>query len=221
MQGGVSIAVGYMPVALAFGLIAKSTGLVLGEAVMMSLLVFAGAAQYISLTLIAAGTGAFEIVFTTFIMNIRHFLMAASLNERAEEEAPWKKALYAFGITDETFSVASLKEGRLSSGYMYGLIAVSFSSWVIFTGIGHWAGNLLPVLVQESMSIALYALFIGLLVPSLKGHRKVMVLAASAAVINTLLIVSGFFSAGWAIVIATVISAAGVELLWKESRNHG
>ncbi|MBS2968283.1 AzlC family ABC transporter permease [Metabacillus sp. KIGAM252] len=215
MQAGISIAVGYMPVALTFGLIAKSTGLSLGEAVMMSLFVFAGAAQYISLNLIAAGTGAFEIVFTTFIMNIRHFLMAASLNERAEDAPSWKKALYAFGITDETFSVASLKQGRLTAGYLFGLIFISYSSWVVFTGIGHWAGNLLPVLLQESMSIALYALFIGLLVPSLKGQRKVMVLAASAAVINTLFVLSGYLSAGWSIVLATLISSVGIELIWR------
>ncbi|MGD7009081.1 AzlC family ABC transporter permease [Metabacillus sp. 84] len=216
LQAGISIAVGYMPVALAFGLIAKSTGLSIAEAVMMSLFVFAGAAQYISLNLIAAGTGAFEIVLTTFIMNIRHFLMAASLNERAEEERPWIKALYAFGITDETFSVASVKPGTLSSSYLFGLIFISYSSWVAFSGIGHWAGQLLPLLLQESMSIALYALFIGLLVPSLKACRKVMVLAVSAAVLNSFFVLSGLFSAGWAIVLSTLISSIGIEVIWRK-----
>ena len=68
VQAGVAIAIGYTPIALAFGLLAKTTGLMLGETVLMSLVVFAGASQYIALSLIAAGTGALEIVLTTFIL---------------------------------------------------------------------------------------------------------------------------------------------------------
>ncbi|TFI48987.1 branched-chain amino acid ABC transporter permease, partial [Diaphorobacter sp. DS2] len=73
VQSGISIAIGYAPIALTFGLLAKTTGLTIGETVLMSLLVFAGAAQYISLSLLTLGTGIFEIVLTTFIVNIRHF----------------------------------------------------------------------------------------------------------------------------------------------------
>ncbi|MCH1626843.1 AzlC family ABC transporter permease [Ferdinandcohnia quinoae] len=210
---GMSIAVGYMPIALTFGLLAKSTGLSVAEAVLMSLIVFAGASQYISLQLIAVGTGIFEIILTTFILNIRHFLMCASLNEKVEEDHPIKKALYAFGVTDETFSVAAVKDGKVSTGYMFGLISVSYSSWVVFSGIGHVIGSSLPATLQESMSVALYAMFIGLLVPSLKKQRKVVVLAASAAILNT--IFSFFMEPGWSIVTATLISAIGVEALMK------
>lgn len=119
LKAGVSIAVGYMPVALTFGLLARTTGLTLYEAVLMSILVFAGAAQYITLSLIAIGTGAFEIIFTIFIVNIRHLLMSASINEKVEADTPWKKAVYAFGITDETFTVSATKKGALTTGYMF------------------------------------------------------------------------------------------------------
>ncbi|WP_203289693.1 AzlC family ABC transporter permease [Metabacillus sp. cB07] len=216
MAAGLSIAIGYMPVALTFGLLAGDTGLILSETVMMSIFVFAGAAQYISLSLLAAGTGMFEIVFTTFIVNIRHFLMSASLNEKVEEDSLWKKALYSFGITDETFSVASVKEGTVSAGYMFGLIFISYSSWVVFSGVGHLIGANLPETLQESMSVALYAMFIGLLVPSMKKQRKVVFLAGAAAIFNSLFYLTGSLSTGWSIVLSTLLSAVLVELVYSK-----
>lgn len=135
IQAGISIGIGYFSIALTFGLLAKPTGLSIYETVLMSLIVFAGAAQYISLSLIAYGTGIFEIILTTFIVNIRHFLMSATLNEKVEEDHLLKKLLFAFGITDETFSVAATREGSVSTGYMFGIIMVSYSSWVFFRGL--------------------------------------------------------------------------------------
>jgi len=219
IQAGVSIAIGYMPVALTFGLLAKSTGLTVMETVLMSIVVFAGAAQYISLSLMAVGTGALEIILTTFIVNIRHFLMSASLNEKMEEDHPVKKALYAFGITDETFSVAAVKEGSVSTGYMAGTIIVAYSSWVVFSGIGHVIGASLPETLQESMSVALYAMFIGLLVPSMKKHKKVVILATLAAIFNSIL--TPILSTGWAIVSATLASAILVEYVAQHQKRKG
>ncbi len=219
LKAGISIAVGYMPVALTFGLLARTTGLTLYEAVLMSVLVFAGAAQYITLSLIAIGTGAFEIIFTIFIVNIRHLLMSASINEKVEEDTPWKKAVYAFGITDETFTVSATKAGRLTTGYMFGLCLISYSSWVLFTGGGYIAGATLPSVVQQGMSVALYAMFIGLLIPSAKKSRKVFFLAALAALFNSVLTFAQF-STGWSIVLATLLSSIIVEWVMGGEKNE-
>jgi 4-azaleucine resistance transporter AzlC len=211
IQSGISIAIGYMPIALTFGLIAKTTGLALGETVMMSLFVFAGAAQYISLSLLAQGIGIFEIVLTTFIVNIRHFLMSASLNEKAEEDSIGARMAYSFGITDETFSVAATREGTVNAGYMFGLNLTAYSSWVIFSGLGFLIGAGLPQTLQESMSVALYAMFVGLLVPSMKNNMKVVFLAVLAAAFNSIFTLAELMSTGWAIVLATLLSAILVE----------
>ncbi|MBM7647590.1 4-azaleucine resistance transporter AzlC [Bacillus ectoiniformans] len=219
IHAGISIAIGYFPAALTYGLLAKSAGLGFEEAILMSIFVFAGAAQYIALNLITLGTGVFEIVLTTFIVNIRHFLMSASLNEKSEDEPAWKKAIYSFGITDETFSVASMKSGSVSSGYMFGLIAVSYGSWTINSGVGFLLGASLPQVIQDSMGIALYAMFIGLLVPSLKTGAKVVYLAVVAASLNSVFYFSEMFSSGWSIVIATLMSAILVE--WVEYIKKG
>lgn len=219
-RDGISIGIGYLPIALTFGLLAKSTGLSILETTMMSLLVFAGAAQYISLNLIMLGTGPLAIIFTTFIVNIRHLLMCASLNEKVEKEHPFIKSLYAFGVTDETFSVAATKEGNVSTSYMFGLIIISYSSWVINSTLGHLIGASLPQVLQESMGIALYAMFVGLLVPSLKKHRKYVFLAGIAAILNCIL--SAVFPpdwTGWAIIISTMSSALLVETIYYKISN--
>ncbi|GIN62888.1 autotransporter [Robertmurraya siralis] len=210
-QAGITIAIGYFPVALTFGLLAKTTGLSFGETLLMSLIVYAGAAQYISLSLLTLGTGTFEIILTTFIVNIRHFLMSASLNEKSEDEPLLTKAAYAFGITDETFSVAAVKEGTVSAGYMFGLNMIAYLSWGIFSGVGYMVGSSLPKTFQEGMSVALYAMFVGLLVPSMKKGLKVVYLAVLAAIFNTVFTITNALSTGWAIVCATLLSAVIVE----------
>jgi 4-azaleucine resistance transporter AzlC len=220
VQAGLSIAIGYFPIALTFGLLAKTTGLSIVETLMMSIIVFAGASQYISLTLLTLGTGTFEIILTTFIVNIRHFLMSASLNEKVEEDRTLYKAIYSFGITDETFSVAATKEGSVSTGYIFGVISVSYSSWIVNSGIGHLVGARLPETLQESMTVALYAMFIGLLVPSMKKSKKAIYLASLAAVFNTIFTLSEWLSTGWAIVSATILSAVIVETIeWFKNRS--
>jgi 4-azaleucine resistance transporter AzlC len=217
VQAGISIAIGYFPIALTFGLLAKTTGLSVGETIMMSLLVYAGASQYMSLSLLSMGTGIVEIVLTTFIVNIRHFLMAASLNERSEDDRILNKVIYSFGITDETFSVAATKEGTVTTGYLFGLFSIAYASWVINSGIGHVIGASLPQTLQDSMSVALYAMFIGLLVPSMKKSVKVIFLAVLAAIFNSIFTYTKSISSGWAIVSATLLSAVLVEAIvaWK------
>ncbi len=160
----------------------------------------------------------FEIIITTFIVNIRHFLLSASLNEKYEESHFSPRALTAFGTADEVFSVASMREGKVSSSYVLGIITISYSSWVIGSGLGHMLGASLPKTLQESMSIALYAMFIGLLVPSLKKGRKILFLAAIAASLHSIFAITHVFSTGWAIVISTLLSAVLVELIgtWKQ-----
>lgn len=221
IQGGLSIAIGYFPIALAFGLLSKTTGLGFIETVLMSLIVFAGASQYMSLSLLASGAGPFVIIFTTFVVNIRHFLMSASLNEKVVEDAPIKKAIYAFGITDETFSVMATKEGSVSTGYAFGVILISYSSWVINSGVGFIIGANLPQVLQESMTVALYAMFIGLLIPSLKTSMKVVYLAVLAACFNSIFLFSNFLEGGWAIVLSTLLSAVLVEFVETIKRKRG
>ncbi|MCL6570444.1 MAG: AzlC family ABC transporter permease [Bacillus sp. (in: Bacteria)] len=225
IQAGISIGVGYFPIALTFGLLAKTSGLSIYETVLMSMIVFAGASQYISLSLIAYGTGVLEIILTTFIVNIRHFLMSTSLNEKVEEDHLINKLVYSFGITDETFSVVATKEGTPTTGFIFGVFSVSYSSWVICSGLGHLIGASLPRTLQESMGVALYAMFIGLLVPSMKKSVKVIYLAVLAAFFNSIFTIGEILDQGWGIVTATLLSALIIETvemikMWYRGVRH-
>src|SRR5690606_5645307 len=221
LKAGTSIAVGYFPIALTFGLLAKTTGLSLIEALAMSISVYAGAAQYISLSLITAGGAPAFIVLNTFIVNIRHFLMTAALNEKMQPDDRWKKALYAFGITDESFSVLATQKGnKLSTAFAVGVIVIAYGSWVIFTAIGHLIGANLPQFLQASMSIALYAMFVGLLVPSMRGNRKVVSLALIAGAVNSLFYFTEWLSTGWAIMVSTLASAIFIEWISRKGVAH-
>lgn len=217
IKAGTSIAIGYFPVALTFGLLAKTTGLSIVEATAMSMFVYAGAAQYMSLSLIASGVAPWLIVMNTFIVNIRHFLMTASLSEKTEPAPKWIKAIYAFGITDESFSVLATQTRRkLPAAFIFGVTLTAYGSWVFFTAVGHIIGAQLPDFLQKAMSVALYAMFIGLLVPSMKGNRKVVLLAAFAALIHCLLYYGNLLSTGWSILAATLISSISVEWLYSK-----
>ncbi|WP_412733974.1 AzlC family ABC transporter permease [Heyndrickxia coagulans] len=212
LQAGASIAIGYFPIALTFGLLSKTTGLTLIETVLMSLIVYAGASQYMGLSLIAAGTSPFVIILTTFVINIRHFLMTAALSQKVEEQSKWKRGLFAFGITDETFSVLATRNGKIPIGYGFGVTFIAYASWVVSSGIGYVIGANLPQFLQASMTVALYAMFIGLLVPFLKKSVKVLFLAALSAVSNSIFTGYGVMEEGWSIIVSTLLSAVLVEI---------
>lgn len=215
LKAGLSIAIGYFPVALTFGLLAKTTGLSIIEATAMSLFVYAGASQYIALELMSLAVNPVAIIINTFVVNIRHFLMTAALNEKMVAEKRSIKAIYAFGITDESFSVlATQKEKKISTAFAFGVTFIAYASWVGFTAIGHVIGANLPLFLQAAMSIALYAMFVGLLVPSIKGNRKVLLLAGTAAAIQSFFYFTGLLSTGWAILVSTLISAIFIEWLY-------
>jgi len=199
------IAVGYIPIAITFGVIAQAAGLTLVQALSMSLFVFAGASQFVGVNLIAMGVPFAEIVVTTFILNFRHFLMSSSL---VTKFAPMRKGLLAaigFGITDETFSLASLQPGKLGAAFLLGLNFTAYTAWAFGTGLGVILAAGMPPMLQSSMGIGLYAMFIGLLVPSMKKSIKVAVIAIAAGITN--LILYNYLSVGWSIILATITGA--------------
>lgn len=222
VKAGISIAIGYIPIAITFGLVSKSSGIPNTVSILMSLLIFAGASQFIGVNLMAHGATGLEIVMTTFILNFRHFLMSSSLTQKIYDKTTKKLlSVLAFGITDETFAVASLRsEEKISPWFMLGLNFIAFTSWNFGTWIGVFLGDAIPNSLKTSMNIALYAMFMGLLVPALKESKPVLVVTFIAIFVNCLLQwipLFSFISMGWSIIISTVISAVvGAVLYSKE-----
>lgn len=227
LKMGLPVAIGYIPIAIAFGVLAKSSGIPDYITLWMSFLIFAGASQFIGVNLIAAGVPYVEILITTFILNFRHFLMSASLSQRLPKNASKTQlAILSYGVTDETFSVASTStEKTLNPRVILGLNTAAFASWNIGTWSGVFLAAGLPPIIQDSMGIALYSMFIGLLIPSLAKSKSVSAVAAIAILISSALywIVPLFIdlSPGWNIIIATVVSAfIGAMLFPGEGDPH-
>lgn len=218
IKQGTPIALGYIPIGTTFGLLARSNGIPNHITILMSVLVFAGASQFITVNLIALGAGHLEIVTTTFLVNLRHLLMSASLAPKFEKDLSKKiKSLIGFGITDETFALASLKDtDNIKTEFILGVNFIAYSSWVGGTILGVFFGDLLPTVLQNSLGIALYAMFIGLLVPKLKQSRSFLIVSGIAMGANGFLQWSptfDFLNDSWAIMISTIFAAgAGVVL---------
>ncbi|GAB6934557.1 MAG: AzlC family ABC transporter permease [Calditerricola sp.] len=224
VRTGVPIAVGYLPISMAFGVLARSAGLPEVAAVAMSVLVYAGASQFVAVNLLALGVAWSEIVMTTFLLNLRHLLMTAALSRRIEPGVPKPlRALVAYGVTDETFAVASLEpDATLRPAFLLGLGTIAFTAWNIGTALGLVAGAALPEALQASLGIALYAMFLGLVIPPMRTSRSVAAVAATAALTHAALatLTAVPLSPGWRIVLATVVGAA-VGTVLMEDREGG
>lgn len=215
MTDGFPVLIGYFTTAVAYGLMARNTGLLFMQTMAVSLIVFAGASQFILLSLLAAGAGGAEIIITTFLVNLRHLLMSSSLAVRLEKKS-WRLPIAAFGVTDETFAVASFGADRITESYMIALNSTSYFGWVCGSAVGYLAGNLLPVKLQNVMAILLYLLFVAILTPEVKKKLSLLPVILIAGGINWLLSLPGWMSSGWNMIAAIIVGCTAGYLL--ESR---
>ena len=218
---GFPIMLGYLPIAITYGVLAKQSGLSLFELTMMSVLVFAGASQFMGANMIAVGSGAIEIIIATFVLNFRHFVMSLSFMNRLRAMGPKWRAFLSLGLTDETFAVSALHtdEANEKKGALFylSLFLTAYLSWVAGSLLGGLLGEVIPEKLSQSMGIALYAMFIGLLVPSVKKELKVGLIAIIAMLTHVCCSYILNMSSGWSIVFGTIIGGfSGVFLLERD-----
>ncbi|MCR1899321.1 AzlC family ABC transporter permease [Irregularibacter muris] len=218
---GLPIVIGYIPIAMAFGILSKTSGIGFLDSFLFSVMVFAGASQFMALNLLNAGVGLGEIILTTLLVNFRHFLMSASLAGRIPKCGKKWLPLLAFGITDEAFSVISFKEGELSREYILTLQMISYLSWVGGTVLGYLLGAVLPETIQASMGVGLYAMFVAILIPEAKKSKKIAFLAILSGMVNTLLSYLEILPQGWNIVLSILlVSLIGVYLFERKEASY-
>ncbi|MCF8061481.1 MAG: AzlC family ABC transporter permease [Deltaproteobacteria bacterium] len=212
------IFLGYVPIGVAFGVLAQKGGLGPFEVGLMSLLVFAGSAQFIAVSMLAAGAGASAVVATTFVVNLRHLLMSSALAPHLHQVGHGWLALFAYGITDESFAV---NHARFSRGgwHWRPALAVNQSAcavWVTGTMAGAWAGRFIP---QGAFGIdyALIAMFLCLLVFQLRGRRH----AVTAAISGALAVGLSLVLPGNAYIILSTVLAATFGTLALRGRAGG
>jgi len=209
IKDAMPICLGYLAVSFAFGISATSKGFTVLSAVIMSLSNVTSAGQYASLDLIAKGVSFFELAIVEIVINIRYLLMSTALTQKISKNTSLlKKALVAFGVTDEIFALSILKKGELNPFYSYGLIVNSVFGWVFGTFLGAFAGNILPGSVVACLGLAIYAMFIAIIIPPAKDDRNVLIVVVCAMMLSlvfTFAPILKILSSGMRIIIITLV----------------
>lgn len=207
----IPITLGYIPISFTFGLMAVNGDLSIWTAILITLSNFTSAGQFAGTSLIISNGTLLQIAITTFVINIRYMLMSLSLSQKIIEMSTWKKAIIAFGITDETFTISSLEERKVSFSYMLGIITGPYFGWALGTILGAFSTKLLPDRLQNAMGIALYSMFIALLIPAVKKSKAalgVVIISVFISSIITWIPMLKIISPGWSIVISTLIASS-------------
>lgn len=212
-----AVILGYLPIGFAYGVLGINAGLTVAQVVLMSVIVLAGSAQLIAVSLFALQITPLSIITTTFFVNLRHMLMSAALSPFLKSWKGYQVGLFSFGITDETFAVHSL---RFSQNKTEPKQAVLINltcqlAWVSGSLLGAFAGNMIGDVRKFALDFALPAMFIALLILQIR-HRHHIIIALIAALMSII-----FWQIGatqWHVIIASVLAAligAGVDA-WKK-----
>ena len=208
LRDGVPICVGYIPVSFAFGMFATSQGLTFLEALLISMLNVTSAGQLAAVPIIALGGGFFELGLTQLVINMRYSLMSVSLSQRFGESVRLRdRFIIAFVNTDEVFAMAMSKEAILGRSYLFALILTPFIGWTVGTALGAAAGNILPEIVSSAIGIAIYAMFLAILIPAARADKNTsLCILLSAALSCLFFFVPGLnaIPSGFIIIICTV-----------------
>lgn len=211
LKDGLPIGLGYVSVSFTFGMMAVESGLPIWSAVLISATNLTSAGQFAGLALIVQGGTMIEMALTQLIINLRYALMSLSLSQKLDQSLTMPHRLaVSFGVTDEIFAVASGKEGEVGRSYLYGLILIPFLGWTGGTLLGAVASTLLPLAVRQAMGIAIYGMFLAIIIPparQLPAVCKVVIVAALLSCCVAWLPIFQWISSGFSIILCTLVAA--------------
>lgn len=208
IKSAAPIVLGYIPIGIAYGLIAVNSGLSVPQALLMSLLIYAGSAQFIAAGMIGAGADPFSIIVTVFIVNLRHVLYSASLSTYFKSIRRRMIPILSFFITDESYGVSITELGNGQpplQGYFMGLFITAYMGWVLSSLTGALFGQALGHGLNLGLEFTLPAMYIALLMMQLKGWRKAIIALLSGTLSLAL---ASIVPGNGNVIIAAVASAA-------------
>ncbi|MDY5972857.1 MAG: AzlC family ABC transporter permease [Butyricicoccus sp.] len=218
LRDGIPIGLGYLAVSFTLGIAARSDGLTAVQATVMSLLNLTSAGQFAGLTVIAAGASYLEMAASQLIINLRYLLMSCALSQKIAPETPmWQRLALGYTITDEIFGISVGAADRLNPFYSFGAVSVAAPGWALGTCLGVILGNVLPARIVSALSVALYAMFLAVILPPARRSRVlagVVVLSMAASLLFSRLPVLSAVSSGMKIIVLTVLIAGGAALLF-------
>ena len=213
LQDGIPIALGYVSVSFAFGMMASNQGIPVWASVLISFSNLTSAGQFAGLGIIAANGSMMEMALSQFVINLRYFLMSLSLTQKLDEKTKTlQRAVIAHGITDEIFALSSSKPKKVGFLYMISLMFLPILGWIGGTFLGATASTLLPVILRDSLGIMIYGMFLAIIIPPCRTSKNIRIVVLMAAVTSCLFqVLSAYISigSGFVIILCTLF-AAGV-----------
>lgn len=187
MKDGVPIALAYFAVSFSLGIAAKNAGLNAFQGFLVSALCTASAGEYVGFTMIAASATLAETAIATLVTNARYFLMSCAMSQKMKSDMPFfHRFIIAHFVTDELFGIAFNRKGSFNPFYSYGAILVSVPCWSFGTMFGVIAGNIMPLRLVSAFSVALYGMFIAIIIPPARREKPVAAVVAAAFILSSI-----------------------------------
>jgi predicted branched-subunit amino acid permease len=212
IKDGFPICLGYFSVSVAYGLTAALAGVPVWAATLISVSNLTSAGQFAGTNLMVAGGALLELIVTTLIINARYFLMAFSVSQKVDDKMTLaQRFAVSFGITDEIFAVSMQRKTPLTAAYMAGLILTPVIGWTAGTFCGAAATSFMPQILSNALGIALYAMFIAIIIPPAHDNKNVLaaiLIAVGLSLCFTYVPFVNGLSGGWAVIIITLAASA-------------
>lgn len=223
-RDGIPIGLGYLAVSFSLGVAARNAGLSAFQGFLVSLLNNASAGEYAGFTVIAANGAYFEIFLMTLIANARYLLMSCALSQKFSPDTPLIHRIFVgYDVTDEIFGITIARPGMLDPFYSYGAILIAAPAWAGGTALGVIAGNLLPARAVSALSVALFGMFLAVIIPPARKNRVIalfVLVSFAASFAATYLPLISQLSGGTRTIILTVLISAIAAILFPVSEEE-
>ena len=221
MKDGIPIGLGYFVVAFTLGIAAKHAGLTPFQGFLTSFFNNASAGEYAAFTVIAADASYLEMVLITLVANARYMLMSTVLSQKFSRETPfYHRILVGFDVTDEIFGITVARKGYLNPFYNYGAMIPALPGWSIGTALGIMAGNILPLSMVSALSVALYGMFLAVIIPQAKKENVIAIIIAISFILSfSASFIFETISAGSRTIILTVLISGIAAFIYPVSKN--
>jgi predicted branched-subunit amino acid permease len=218
MRDAIPIGLGYFAVSFSLGIAAGNVGYTTFQGFLLSLLNVSSSGEYAGIVLSAEQAGFIELALMICVANARYLLMSFALSQRFSPSSTlFHRLTIGFGLTDELFGLGIASKGWLDPVYMYGAFFGSIPLWALGTAFGVYAGNVLPVILSEALNVAIFGMFLAIIIPP--GRKDPVVLGAVIvsfllSLLASVLPLTASISSGTRTLILTIIIASAVALLF-------
>lgn len=210
LKDGIPIALGYLAVSFSFGIMGLKYGLSIWQTLIISMTNLTSAGQFAGIGIIAAAGSYVEMFISQLVINLRYALMSIALSQKVNRKfnTPSRLVL-GFAVTDEIFAVAASRKEEVGRRYFLGLATLPYFGWALGTLLGGISGDILPQRICTALGVALYGMFVAIVVPPMKKEKNVAIVVVIAIALSSALYYLPFIniSSGFTVIICAVVAS--------------